>query len=91
MIVIGLFILMLALVIYMIPVLGIYEHLKKYNDKTGFLAMQLHLREHLKQYRKITKIKNGKQGPFYVLWFGGVVLASILIVMSILFFILNGI
>ena len=75
----------IALLIYLIPTLAIYQNLSKYSDKApGFFLMHIHMGKYLKQYRKISKLKKGKIGPYYALWFVCLGIAVLLIITGIL-------
>lgn len=79
----------IAFLIYLIPTFAIYQNLNKYNDKApGFFSMHVHMGKYLKQYRKISKLKKGKIGPYYVLWFVCLGFAVLLIIVGILIVVL---
>ncbi|MBW6457973.1 MAG: hypothetical protein K0B52_02305 [FCB group bacterium] len=63
-------ILFLAVLIYIAPTLVIHEYLRKYNEKIpNILLFNFRIGDYLKQYRKVSKIKTGKIGFLYYLWF----------------------
>jgi hypothetical protein len=77
-------ILILAVLVYITPTFMIHEYLRKYNEKIpNIFVFGLRITRYLKQYRKISKIKTGKIGYLYYLWFISLGLALILILLAV--------
>ncbi len=77
-------ILILAVLIYITPMFMIHEYLRKYNEKIpNIFIFGLKITGYLKQYRKVSKIKTGRIGSLYYLWFISLGLSLILILLAV--------
>ena len=80
-----LFLLLIAVVLYFIPTVAIQKFLMKYSDKTpNLITMHMHMFQNLKKYRKTSKIKYGKVGVYYRMWFVSLGISLSLIVLGII-------
>jgi hypothetical protein len=83
---VSVFLIALALGIYLLPTISIYNKLKKYDDKTpGFFMMQLRMPYYLKKCRKIDKIQMGRDSHISKLWY--FTLFSLIIMIALAFII----
>ena len=74
---------LMAFIIYVAPSYPIREYLKRYNEKTpNILTVNLKILHYLKQYRKASKIRSGRIGSLYYLWFVSTGTALILLILS---------
>lgn len=75
---------LLAMSIYLWPVLSIYSYLKRYDENTpNFFLLNFRPAFYLKRYRKLTKINSGQTGPFYFFWFFSVAITILLVLLGI--------
>jgi hypothetical protein len=60
----------LAFVIYFSPSFVLHEYLRKHNDKIpNILYINGHILRYLQQYRRATKIRHGRTGILYYMWY----------------------
>ncbi|MBN2781189.1 MAG: hypothetical protein JXR21_04425 [Candidatus Marinimicrobia bacterium] len=86
---ISMLIILIAFLIYLIPTIAIHKNLNRYSDKSpAFFYMQIHMGKYLKQYRKITKLKKGRTGAYYIIWYFGLGMALLLVVTAVLILVL---
>jgi hypothetical protein len=87
MVLLSVFLIAIALGVYLTPTISIYNKLKKYDDKTpGFFMMQLKMPYYLKKCRKIDKIQIGRDSNISKLWY--LTLFSSIIMIALAFMIL---